>query len=793
MTAEAPQSAPLDVLDRLGVPMPDPAGDPEEAKATTVLRMSSLARWFLAPTVLVTGVLTPGVGPTFWAILVLQLLWTFSTSPTALARLGRRPPDWLLPGVDLLGLAALIAASGASESPLRLVLVAVPFAAGFLVAPRVAMGIAFGAIGAYLAPAEPDLFAGTMDAPADAVGVIVLIVSGAGAGVAVAVVRERASAQVRAIAAGRRRLLATGMGAEDSERRRVSQQLHGDALQLLLAAAQDLDERTAEGLQRAREGVHAGVAAVRDTVRDLHPITLRHAGLESSLRAALEHRVRQVSGARVIGEVDERRESLLLALIREIGDALAALELDDGVAAQVESDRAGVVLTVSTPTGAAALPELAAALRVCTERVNADNGHLDVAMGPDGRVLITARLGRIDEGVAAPDRAPADGLEHRAELVFGLVRLLAFPGAILVASVSGEPTLAFYVLLALAATYDGATVAALLWLRRWRPPVPWLMSLATLCSAAAITQQGDPTTPLAASVLWLPFLLTMSFTPRALALLSGLVLAVLAVGWVPGVVDGGDEVRAGGAVLLAAYLWAAASSVVMATGRVRLLHRRENLERARRRLLHDGIGAADAERRRLSEALHDGALQELMITAQDIDEAIDGDSEASVTALVALRSGVDQLRDAVTDLHPPALEHGGLRPALTSVVERVCRRTALHHTIDVDPEAPGRYDELIINLVRELATNACKHARSDHLRVWVGFSAGHLQLVVRDDGVGASEARIAAAVDEGHIGLASSRERVEAEGGTLDVLSTPGIGTTVIARFPPSDTKIEAR
>ncbi len=781
---DAPRKAQRDVLDRLGMPMPGPAGPPNEAVAAIVLRITSLVWWFLMPTVVVAGLFTPGIGATFWAILAFQLLWKATTTVAAAPRIGRRPPAWLSYGVDLAALCALVAASGGTASPLRVALIAVPFAGGFLLTPRAAAVVGAGTLGAYLIPAAPDLLSGTLNAPREMIGVIVSIMVSAVAGVAVAVVRDQATAHVHTIDAGRRRLLATGMGAEDRERRRVSQQLHGDALQQLLAAAQDLDERTPEALRRAREGVRAGIAAVRDTVRDLHPTTLRHGGLEPALRAALEHRARNVVAVRVLGDVDARRENLLLALVREIGDVLSGLELDDGVAARIATADGRPVLTLSTTCCPASLPGLESALRGCAERVSADGGRLSVSLGPDGRALITARLGRVGDGTVVRERRHADELEWRSQLVFSIARVLLPPAGIVVALVSGEPTLAFYVLLALGVTYDAATIAVLLRLRRWRLPVPWLMSVATLCSAAAITQQGDATTPLAASALSVPFLLTMTFTPRGLALLSGLALCVLAVGFAPSVLDGTEETRASAFVLLAAYAWAMASSVVMATGRARLLRRRAALEQGRRRLLHDGLSVADAERRRLSEALHDGALQELLLTGQDIDEAIDGDAEALVKARVALRASVDQLRDAVTDLHPPALEHGGLRPALTSVVERACRRSDVAYTIEVDPRAPGGHDELVINLVRELTTNVCKHARAEHLVVTVGCAGGRLELAVRDDGVGASHARIAAAVAEGHIGLAASRERVEAEGGTLRVDSVPGGGTTVTALLP---------
>ena len=59
-------------------------------------------------------------------------------------------------------------------------------------------------------------------------------------------------------------------------------------------------------------------------------------------------------------------------------------------------------------------------------------------------------------------------------------------------------------------------------------------------------------------------------------------------------------------------------------------------------------------------------------------------------------------------------------------------------------------------------------------------------LVVSDDGRGFTPERRAAAVGRGHIGMATSAERATAGGGTLDIASTPGAGTTVTVRLPPA-------
>jgi two-component system NarL family sensor kinase len=105
-------------------------------------------------------------------------------------------------------------------------------------------------------------------------------------------------------------------------------------------------------------------------------------------------------------------------------------------------------------------------------------------------------------------------------------------------------------------------------------------------------------------------------------------------------------------------------------------------------------------------------------------------------------------------------------------------------TVAVDPPASGRHDELIVVLARELLNNAVKHSGAAHVEVTVAADAERVELAVRDDGRGFDPSRRAASLLDGHIGLASSEQRVLAAGGTLVVSSTPGGGTTVRVTLP---------
>jgi signal transduction histidine kinase len=90
---------------------------------------------------------------------------------------------------------------------------------------------------------------------------------------------------------------------------------------------------------------------------------------------------------------------------------------------------------------------------------------------------------------------------------------------------------------------------------------------------------------------------------------------------------------------------------------------------------------------------------------------------------------------------------------------------------------PGRDDELL-RIAQEAIHNSLRHARARHLGVSLRQEDGRLRLTVTDDGVGFDPA--AAAVRSTHLGLTSMEERAQRVGATLEIRSTPGIGTTVL-------------
>ena len=203
-----------------------------------------------------------------------------------------------------------------------------------------------------------------------------------------------------------------------------------------------------------------------------------------------------------------------------------------------------------------------------------------------------------------------------------------------------------------------------------------------------------------------------------------------------------------------------------------------DLARQRSELLEELLDVERRERQAISERLHDGALQYVLVARQDIEEVRDGSADAADRVASALAECSGLLRDVVRELHPDVLERVGLKSAISTLAQSLGSRTGL--AVDFDAaswpdELRTEADDVLYNAAREASTNVIKHAQAQHVWIELQQCDGLVSLRVADDGVGISAATIARKADEGHIGMASMRARVLASGGQFDVRSTsPG-------------------
>lgn len=199
-----------------------------------------------------------------------------------------------------------------------------------------------------------------------------------------------------------------------------------------------------------------------------------------------------------------------------------------------------------------------------------------------------------------------------------------------------------------------------------------------------------------------------------------------------------------------------------------------------RQFLAQVMDAEDQARLRIAELIHDDALQTLLAANQELHEAAPG--RAGVTrAHEVVSQSIADLREALLALHPVTLQQGGLEIALGAVARQAERQGGLAVDVDLHPDAIGVNDELVLAVARELLGNAAKHSGASTATVAVRAVAGRVELEVADDGRGIQPGRRESALAEGHIGLASVAQRLEANGGSFRVSAKPGEGTRVWA------------
>ena len=215
---------------------------------------------------------------------------------------------------------------------------------------------------------------------------------------------------------------------------------------------------------------------------------------------------------------------------------------------------------------------------------------------------------------------------------------------------------------------------------------------------------------------------------------------------------------------------------------------REQLAASRARI----VEAADAARRRIERDLHDGAQQRLVslaLSLRRLESSLEPNSAATRELAVAraeLDAALEELRELARGIHPSILTDRGLEAALAAVAGR----STVPVELDLDScgRLPLSVQTTAYFVVVEALTNASKHAGSDRIEVRVAMGEGHATVEVRDDGSGGVDPARGS-------GLSGLADRVSALGGTLEIESPVGAGTTIRARIPataPGDASREA-
>jgi signal transduction histidine kinase/DNA-binding CsgD family transcriptional regulator len=203
----------------------------------------------------------------------------------------------------------------------------------------------------------------------------------------------------------------------------------------------------------------------------------------------------------------------------------------------------------------------------------------------------------------------------------------------------------------------------------------------------------------------------------------------------------------------------------------------------------------DTERERIAHDIHDGPAQQIATVLHSLEyiqrillkrpqEALREIGRARQN----LHEGLQDLRQCITTPIPSQLQHQSLSDALQALKQDDGH---LHIAIEGSnlTSIPPTLEVPIYRFVQEALNNVRKHAQAKRASVLIHFLPGLLLVEVSDDGKGFDSKTFFnrdGLETEQQIGLQAMRDRVREAGGTWEIHSTPGAGTTVRARFPLS-------
>jgi signal transduction histidine kinase len=229
------------------------------------------------------------------------------------------------------------------------------------------------------------------------------------------------------------------------------------------------------------------------------------------------------------------------------------------------------------------------------------------------------------------------------------------------------------------------------------------------------------------------------------------------------------------------------------TANAALSESRERLQILSQRL----VEVQEQERHALARELHDRVGQSL--TALNLNLTIISDQLAKqslsplnnrlLDSIKLVTETIDIVRDVMSDLRPVVLDEYGLVAALHSYIGRFEARYSIHVELvqseQTIPRLGAALEMTVLRIAQEALLNIARHSQASHVTVTVDCEQNVVFLTVQDDGVGIP-------MDEnqersGH-GLMIMRERAEAVGGMVRVISAAGKGTRIEASLPIRNT-----
>jgi len=223
--------------------------------------------------------------------------------------------------------------------------------------------------------------------------------------------------------------------------------------------------------------------------------------------------------------------------------------------------------------------------------------------------------------------------------------------------------------------------------------------------------------------------------------------------------------------------------------------RRQQAESAQKQILRRLKESEETERARISRDLHDRLGQDLTALKLGLQLLqkqcpFAQDVQRGVTKLVDLTSGLmRETHRLAWELHPAVLDDLGLDAALRRFTSHWSENTGVPvdwHSNGVEKHRlPLELETTLYRVAQEALTNVARHASAKRVSVLLERRPGYVSLILEDDGAGFDATNAFRSFStNGRLGLLGMRERLTLAGGTLDIESSPGAGTTLFVRVP---------
>jgi signal transduction histidine kinase/ligand-binding sensor domain-containing protein len=199
------------------------------------------------------------------------------------------------------------------------------------------------------------------------------------------------------------------------------------------------------------------------------------------------------------------------------------------------------------------------------------------------------------------------------------------------------------------------------------------------------------------------------------------------------------------------------------------------------------------ERKRIAGELHDSLGQNLLTIKNRLARCSDVSGPAVVQKEIAdvttaVQNAIEEVREISSDLHPHMLERLGLRRTIESTVKKCAASSGISIEASID-DMDGwllpREEINVFRIVQEGLNNVVKHSKASECRVIVQKKGGECEMTITDDGCGFIPSKVSGADDsQSGFGLMHMAERVRLLHGSMDIISSPGKGTTLHILLP---------